>query len=686
MRYEVTVSMIEIYQEIVQDLLIAPSVRPRGGLHIRESKALGIYVDSCKKYAVDSYAAIENAMERGINNRSVAATRMNNTSSRAHTVIIIEFNQIGKVDGLDVSKVSTINLVDLAGSEKASQSGAMWERLKEGSLINKSLLALGNVIEKLAEVSSHPGKRSTTVIPYRDSKLTRLLQNALGGSSKTIMICAISPASTNFEETLSTLRYADRAKKIKNTAKVNENPQVKLFRELQEENVKLKQMLEAGGPDAGHNEALCEQKEQIARLQQALDESQRSFQERLEETKTVLVMREKPRRHDRKITALNPTLVNLNEDAQLTGRLRYDLLDQQTLSVGCANPIKHGCSSGSEQEDDASRSGGTESGRESDDDEEEKPGLLLRAPGVCAKHALISNRHSICVLSCVTQAAAAKTWINGTSVLDLQQRDHDSVASEGGVILDHADRITFGSALFMFVEPAKGIPEMMIMSGQVTYAKARKELPKDWRHICAVRHPEQLHIESPPMSPGWSPFSPATNSPSGRFRTSHDSKWLVAPTATSARKEANNTPSSEIQMSGPLAALQTELESKVAELDAKSFELEEKSAELEAKSAELEAKSAELDAVEMASRMKDHKIAQLQQRIRELEQTREGNVSMRLPAKRNEPLANLADALAGSFGDAIAALDAAAGCLEPYPQGPNLGEAKNALAANRQAG
>merc|ERR1712066_56669 len=114
---------------------------------------------------------------------------------------------------------------------------------------NKSLSALGNVIEKLAAKSQGGGKKGV-IITYRDSKLTRLLQNALGGSSKTIMICALSPASSNYEETLSTLRYADRAKKIKNNATVNENPQEKMLRELKEENQRLQEMIEqmkAGG-------------------------------------------------------------------------------------------------------------------------------------------------------------------------------------------------------------------------------------------------------------------------------------------------------------------------------------------------------------------------------------------------------------------------------------------------------
>merc|ERR1712060_466072 len=144
----------------------------------------------------------------------------------------------------DSTKVSMINLVDLAGSEKAGQTGASGDRLKEGAMINKSLSALGLVIEKLADKSA--GKK--VVVPYRDSKLTRLLQNALGGSAKTIMICALSPASSNYEETLSTLRYADRAKKIVNTAVVNENPQERLMRELREENDKYKELVKNVDP------------------------------------------------------------------------------------------------------------------------------------------------------------------------------------------------------------------------------------------------------------------------------------------------------------------------------------------------------------------------------------------------------------------------------------------------------
>ncbi|CAJ1394426.1 unnamed protein product [Effrenium voratum] len=222
--YEVMVSMVEIYNEQVQDLLVSPRERPKKGLEIRESQQLGIYIAGVCRRPVDSYSSIEAVVDEGTENRTVGSTLMNATSSRAHTVLTIEFKQVSQAAGQQGQKLSLINLVDLAGSEKAGQTGASGDRLKEGCAINKSLSALGNVIEKLADKAMGKAKAGA-IIPYRDSKLTRLLQNALGGSSKTVMICAVSPASSNYEETLSTLRYADRAKRIKNTASINENPQ-----------------------------------------------------------------------------------------------------------------------------------------------------------------------------------------------------------------------------------------------------------------------------------------------------------------------------------------------------------------------------------------------------------------------------------------------------------------------------
>jgi kinesin family protein 1 len=168
---------------------------------------------------------------------------MNATSSRAHTIIEITYVQKTKTADAKTSKTSIINLIDLAGSERQSKTGATGQRLKEAVGINLSLTTLGQVISALADNAGGGSK----FVPYRNSALTRVLQNALGGNSQTIMICAISPASDNYEETLSTLRYADQAKKIKNKPVVNETETDKLIRSLKDENERLKKMLEGKG-------------------------------------------------------------------------------------------------------------------------------------------------------------------------------------------------------------------------------------------------------------------------------------------------------------------------------------------------------------------------------------------------------------------------------------------------------
>ena len=193
--FEVQVSMLEIYNEKVQDLLIKPDKRPPSGLKIRESKVLGIFVDGLSKHPVASYEQISNKMDEGYNNRTIGSTLMNATSSRAHTIVTIEFKQLTMVAKKKSEKLSMINLVDLAGSERSGSTGATGDRLKEGCNINKSLLILGNDINCLADKAI--GKNKNMLPPYRDSALTRILQNALGGNSKTVMICALSPASIN---------------------------------------------------------------------------------------------------------------------------------------------------------------------------------------------------------------------------------------------------------------------------------------------------------------------------------------------------------------------------------------------------------------------------------------------------------------------------------------------------------
>ncbi|XP_015283308.1 PREDICTED: kinesin-like protein KIF1B [Gekko japonicus] len=242
--YSVEVSYMEIYCERVRDLL---NPKNKGNLRVREHPLLGPYVEDLSKLAVTSYTDIADLMDAGNKARTVAATNMNETSSRSHAVFTIVFTQKKHDPETDLSteKVSKISLVDLAGSERADSTGAKGTRLKEGANINKSLTTLGKVISALAEVSKK--KKKTDFIPYRDSVLTWLLRENLGGNSRTAMVAALSPADINYDETLSTLRYADRAKQIKCNAVINEDPNAKLVRELKEEVTRLKDLLRAQG-------------------------------------------------------------------------------------------------------------------------------------------------------------------------------------------------------------------------------------------------------------------------------------------------------------------------------------------------------------------------------------------------------------------------------------------------------
>ncbi|XP_041842075.1 kinesin-like protein KIF1C isoform X2 [Melanotaenia boesemani] len=242
--YSVEVSYMEIYCERVRDLLNPKSV---GTLRVREHPILGPYVEDLSKLAVTDFTDIQDLMDAGNKARTVAATNMNETSSRSHAVFTIVFTQKRRdqMTSLDTEKVSKISLVDLAGSERADSSGAKGTRLKEGANINKSLTTLGKVISALAEMSSK--KRKSDFIPYRDSVLTWLLKENLGGNSRTAMIAALSPADINYEETLSTLRYADRAKQIRCNAVINEDPNAKLIRELKAEVERLRNLLFSQG-------------------------------------------------------------------------------------------------------------------------------------------------------------------------------------------------------------------------------------------------------------------------------------------------------------------------------------------------------------------------------------------------------------------------------------------------------
>ncbi|XP_044591205.1 kinesin-like protein unc-104 isoform X13 [Cotesia glomerata] len=247
LKHSVEVSYMEIYCERVRDLL---NPKNKGNLRVREHPLLGPYVEDLSKLAVMSYEDIHDLIDEGNKARTVAATNMNETSSRSHAVFTIFFTQqkYDPTTGLATEKVSKISLVDLAGSERADSTGAKGTRLKEGANINKSLTTLGKVISALAEIATKK-KKKAEFIPYRDSVLTWLLRENLGGNSKTAMIAAVSPADINYDETLSTLRYADRAKQIVCKAVVNEDANAKLIRELKEEIQKLRELLKQEGID-----------------------------------------------------------------------------------------------------------------------------------------------------------------------------------------------------------------------------------------------------------------------------------------------------------------------------------------------------------------------------------------------------------------------------------------------------
>ena len=249
-KYLIRAGYIEIYNEEIRDLLGKDSMKK---LNLRENPDKGVYVESLTMMTVKNVNDTKKLMDKGRSSRVVGRTNMNAVSSRSHAIFVLNVEtstivQIENKNGKKIKetkiKAGKLNLVDLAGSERQSKTGASGVRFKEATKINLSLSALGNVISALVEGK---GKH----IPYRDSKLTRLLQDSLGGNTKTVMIACISPADNNYDETLSTLRYANRAKNIKNKPKINEDPKDALLKQYQDEIKKLKEMLKNNSNNNG---------------------------------------------------------------------------------------------------------------------------------------------------------------------------------------------------------------------------------------------------------------------------------------------------------------------------------------------------------------------------------------------------------------------------------------------------
>lgn len=293
----VRASYLQIYNEVISDLL-----KPdRNNLGIREDKKKGVYVDGLSEWVVRNPREIYTLIKKGANYRATAYTRMNDISSRSHAVFIIVVEQLrvigeetedGKFqDSPKELRIGKLNLVDLAGSERLKVTGATGQRLEECKKINQSLSCLGNVISVLIDKK----RRSNAHIPYRDSKLTRLLEDSLGGNCKTTMMAMISPAFEAFNESLSTLKFANRAKRIKNKPKINQDlDQRAMIHKYESELKRLRKELEQRNRYLVDKSKVIQLEEEKRRAEEdrvaaltALEEQSREFLKEREEKKKL---------------------------------------------------------------------------------------------------------------------------------------------------------------------------------------------------------------------------------------------------------------------------------------------------------------------------------------------------------------------------------------------------------------
>lgn len=389
--YKTAVSYLEIYNERVRDLLSSQSVGH--ALRVREHRIHGPYVENLSQHPVNDFEEIHSCMAQGNQERTTASTNMNDTSSRSHAIFTITFVQAGFSNNMPSETVSKIHLVDLAGSERANSTGATGQRLKEGAHINKSLVTLGSVISSLAEMANPTGSKKFYV-PYRDSTLTWLLKDSLGGNSKTIMIAAISPADVNYSETLSTLRYANRAKNIINKPTVNEDPNVRLIRELRDEISSLQAMLATGNlvlkePQLKMLENLQKKEAQEKVLIEEWSEKWREVQSILREEKSLGL---KKSGIGITLDSEKAHLIGINDE--VTGVTLFTLKDGETLI-------------------------GTEEAAAAQD-------IVLSGMGICAEHCrIVIDKNA----ATIHPNEGAQCWLNANLI------DQPKPISQGDIIL-----------------------------------------------------------------------------------------------------------------------------------------------------------------------------------------------------------------------------------------------------------
>ncbi|XP_057180878.1 kinesin-like protein KIF14 [Triplophysa rosa] len=412
-------SYFEVYNEKIHDLLVPKDEQnqKKMPLRVREHPVYGPYVADLSTNVVTSYADIQTWLELGNRQRATAATGMNDKSSRSHSVFTLVMTQT-KTEFVEEEEhdhciTSRINLVDLAGSERCTSAQTSGDRLREGASINKSLLTLGKVISSLSEQAQ---SRKKVFTPYRESLLTWLLKESLGGNSKTAMIATLSPAASNMEESLSTLRYAQQARMIINIAKVNEDTNAKLIRELKAEVEKLRsaQMSSQGvEPEKMRlfQQEIAALKNKLSQQERDMAEAHRTWKEKLEEAEKR--KREETKELQRagvtfKVDNRLPNLVNLNEDPQLSEMLLYMIKEGET-KVGKLKSVS--------------------------------------AHDIQLSGALIADEH--CVISNVKGTVSIKPMLNAKTYLN------GNIVSEC-TVLHHGDRVILGGDhYFRFNHPSE---------------------------------------------------------------------------------------------------------------------------------------------------------------------------------------------------------------------------------------
>ncbi|XP_043259230.1 kinesin-like protein KIF14 [Colletes gigas] len=463
----VEISYFEIYNEKIHDLLTTVNNGiKRAPLKVREHPTYGPYIVDLSQHCVQNYKDLQTWLKVGNSQRATAATGMNEKSSRSHSIFSIilthaQLNNQVDEEQMDASRRSKINLVDLAGSERLSQTCASGDRLKEGVSINKSLLTLGKVIASLAENMSN---RKRGFVPYRESVLTWLLKESLGGNSRTAMLGTVSSANIHVEETLSTLRYACQVRAIVNRIRINEDPHEKLIRELKTEVLRLRgvregyerqlggiprRLLDSIEPITENNDEIKQKqreidklKNQLKKTEEQLTVTQTTWQNKLWETEKRKNSELKYLRRcgiaieiDIHGNDKQPCLINLAADPILSGTLLY-LIPPGLVRIG-----KHS---------------GQESSSKSLD-------IMLDGPLVRPLHCTIENNNGKLVLS---SEVDGDTYVNGQIIT-------------GKVILKHGDRLVIGgNHYFKVLNPHNERNNVQISAQAVDYEFAHQEILK----------------------------------------------------------------------------------------------------------------------------------------------------------------------------------------------------------------